>query len=275
MGTSGFASPAMRGAVPAATASAPDLLAAYTTLFPAVELDSVFYRRPSPDTVGTWVNATPHDFRFSIRVPREITHVDLLQAPERTREFIQTVDALGPRLGTVLFTTPPTFGCEVERFATVLDAIPPGVRTAWEFRHPSWMCPDVLDALAGRDSCPVIVEGFEEAFARELLPGGALADRYEFPFVYVRFRRESYTYADLVVWGDVLADVVGEGRDVYAFFRQAPEATCYATALCELLAEAKTATFASGSGASGGTVGSVASAPPPVVSPSPVQQAIL
>jgi uncharacterized protein YecE (DUF72 family) len=274
VGTSGFASPAMRGAVPATTASAPDLLAAYATLFPAVELDSVFYRRPSADTVDTWLGATPEDFRFSIRVPREITHVDLLQAPDRTREFIRTVDALGPRLGTVLFTTPPTFGCEVERFATVLDAIPPGVRTAWEFRHPSWMCPDVLDQLAGRDSCPVIVEGFEEAFARELLPGGPLADRYEFPFVYVRFRRESYTYADLVVWGDVLADVIGEGRDVYAFFRQAPEATCYATALSELLAEAKAATFTSGTGAIG-TGGAVQPVPPPVVTSSPVQQAIL
>ena len=42
----------------------------------------------------------------------------------------------------------------------------------------------------------------------------------------------------------MLGDVVGEGRDVYAFFRQAPEATCYATALGELLAEAKSATFA-------------------------------
>jgi uncharacterized protein YecE (DUF72 family) len=235
----------MRGSVPSHTGSAPDLLAAYATLFGAVELDSVFYRRPSPDTVDTWLNATPDDFRFSIRVPREITHVDLLQAPERTRDFIASVEALHQKLGVVLFTTPPTFGCDVDRFAAVLDAIPPGVRTAWEFRHSSWMCPDVLEQLALRDSCPVIVEGFEEAFARELLPGGPLADRYEFPFVYVRFRRETYTYADLVVWGDVLADVIGEGRDVYAFFRQAPEATCYTTALAELLAEAKAATFAS------------------------------
>jgi uncharacterized protein YecE (DUF72 family) len=272
VGTSGFASPVMRGAVPAPTASAPDLLAAYSRLFPAVELDSVFYRRPSEETVGTWIDATPEDFRFSIRVPREITHVDLLQAPDRARDFIRTIEALGSRLGTVLFTTPPTFGCEVARFESILDAIPTGVRTAWEFRHPSWMCPDVLEQLAGRDCCPVIVEGFEEAYARDLLPGGPLADRYEFPFVYVRFRRESYTYADLVVWGDVLADVIGEGRDVYAFFRPAPEATCYATALSELLAEAKAATFESADG--------VPSAPPaapagPPVTPSPMQQAIL
>jgi uncharacterized protein YecE (DUF72 family) len=259
----------MRDAVDAPTGSAPDLLAAYAKLFPAVELDSVFYRRPSDETVETWINATPEDFRFSIRVPREITHVDLLQGPDNTSEFLRTIEALGPRLGTILFTTPPTFGCEVERFVAILDAIPPGVRTAWEFRHTSWMCPDVLEQLAGRDSCPVIVEGFEEAFARDLLPGGPLADRYEFPFVYVRFRRESYTYADLAVWGDVLADVIGEGRDVYAFYRQASEATCYATALAELLAEAKAATFASADGPI------LPPSVPPVITPSPVQQAIL
>lgn len=235
----------MRTSVPSTGGSAPDLLAAYGTLFGSVELDSVFYRPPSAETVATWFEATPDDFRFSVRVPREITHVDLLSAPERTSEFVATIEPLGARLGAVLFTTPPTFGCDIERFAGILDSIPPGMRTAWEFRHSSWMCPDVLELLAQRDSCPVIVEAFDAPSARELLPGGVFADRYEFPFVYVRFRRESYTYADLVVWGDMLADVIGEGRDVYAFFRQSPEAACYATALGELLAEAKAATFAS------------------------------
>jgi uncharacterized protein YecE (DUF72 family) len=244
VGTSGFASPAIRGSVPAQGGSAPELLAAYATMFGAVELDSVFYRKPAPETVANWRDATQDEFRFSVRVPREITHVDLLSAPARVRSFVDSIDAIRSRLGAVLFTTPPTFGCDVDRFRLVLDALPDGVRTAWEFRHPSWMCPDVFELLAQRESCPVIVEAYEEALARELLPGGPLADRYEFPFVYVRFRRESYTYADLIVWGDMLADVIGEGRNVYAFFRQSPDATSYATALSELLAEAKAATFA-------------------------------
>jgi uncharacterized protein YecE (DUF72 family) len=240
----------MRGAVPSQGASAPDLLAAYATLFGAVELDSVFYRRPMPGTVDSWRDATPDTFHFAIRAPREITHVDLLSHPNMAREFVETIRPLDSRLGAVLFTTPPTFACDLERFSRVLDVIPAGVRTAWEFRHPSWLSPDVLELLAQRDSCPVIVEAFEpssESGARELLPGGSFAERYEFPFVYVRFRRETYTYADLVVWGDMLADVIGEGRDVYAFFRQSPEAVCYATALTELLAEAKTATFSQSS----------------------------
>jgi uncharacterized protein YecE (DUF72 family) len=245
VGTSGFASPSMRGAVPSQGASAPDLLAAYATMFGSVELDSVFYRRPALETVESWRDATPDDFRFSIRVPREITHVDLLSFPQHARSFIESVDALGPRTGVILFTTPPTFECDASRLDRMLDAIPAGVRTAWEFRHPSWMCPDVFELLAQRNSCPVIVEAFEEALARDLLPGGPLAERYEFPFVYVRFRRESYTYADLVVWGDMLADVIGEGRDVYAFYRQSTESAGYATALGELLAEAKAATFSS------------------------------
>jgi uncharacterized protein YecE (DUF72 family) len=235
----------MRGSVPSQGGSAPELLAAYATLFESVELDSVFYRSPAQETVESWQDATNDAFRFSIRVPREITHVDLLSVPERTGAFIASIAPLGERLGAILFTTPPTFGCDVVRFRRVLEQIPHGVRTAWEFRHPSWMCPDVMELLASRESSPVIVEAQDEAFAGDLLPGGSFAERYEFPFVYVRFRRESYTYADLVVWGDMLADVIGEGRNVYAFFRQSPEAAFYATALSELLAEAKSATFAS------------------------------
>lgn len=233
----------MRPSVPSQGGSAPELLSAYATLFGSVELDSVFYRPPAIETVTSWRDATPRDFRFTIRVPREITHVDLLAEPRRTQEFVSSVEALGDRLGAVLFTTPPTFARDIDRFAAVLDSLPGGIRTAWEFRHPSWMCPDVFELLSQRESCPVIVEAFEEQLARELLPGGPLAERYEFPFVYVRFRRESYTYADLVVWGDMLADVIGEGRNVYAFFRQSPESAAYATALAELLAEAKAATF--------------------------------
>lgn len=236
----------MRGSVMSASASAPDLLASYATTHGSVELDSVFYRSPSPETVESWKASTSPDFRFSVRVPREITHIDRLVHGDNITRFIDTLNVLGPQLGCVLFTTPPTFGCDVGRFRDVLQAVPRGVRTAWEFRHGSWMCPDVLELLAAHDSCPVIVESFESSSADDLLPGGSLADRWEFPFVYVRFRRERYTYADLVVWGDQLADVIGEGRDVYAFYRQSPEATCYATALTELLEEAKAATFADG-----------------------------
>lgn len=243
VGTSGFASPTMRSGVPSHSASAADLLAGYATRFSAVELDSVFYRRPSEATVDGWCAVTSNRFRVAVRAPRELTHVDRLSVPARVAQFVESLAPLGDRLGSILFTTPPTFGCDVDRVRAVLDALAPDVRTAWEFRHPSWLCPEVLELLAERNSAPVIVESFDGTSSGGLLPGGALADRWEFPFVYVRFRRESYTYADLIVWGDMLGDVLGVGQDVYAFFRQSPEATGYATALGELLDEARAATF--------------------------------
>lgn len=243
VGTSGYASPSIRSSLGAPTAAAPDLLTSYATRFGAAELDSVFYRRPSTETVAGWRASTTDDFVFTVRVPREVTHVDRLGMPVRVAQFVEVLSILGPRLGCVLFTTPPSFECDTARFAAVLDVMPPGVRTAWEFRHPSWICPDVLALLAERNSAPVVVETHDGTASAELLPGGALAERWAFEFVYVRFRRESYTYADLIVWGEILGDVIGEDRDVYAFFRQSPEAPAYATALHELLAEAKAATF--------------------------------
>lgn len=243
VGTSGFASPVMRAGLPSASAAAPDLLAGYATRFEAVELDSVFYRSPSRATVQGWCDAIDDGFRVSVRAPRDLTHVDRLSVPDHAAEFAASLQPLGRRLGAILFTTPPTFGCDVGRVRDALDALGPEVRTAWEFRHPSWLCPEVLDLLAERNSAPVIVESFDGTSSSGLLPGGALADRWEFAFVYVRFRRERYTYADLIVWGDMLGDVLGAGQDVYGFFRQSPEATSYATALSEVLDEARAATF--------------------------------
>jgi uncharacterized protein YecE (DUF72 family) len=243
VGTSSFASPSIRPTLDSSSAAASDLLAAYATLFPAVELDSVFYREPGSDTVAGWSDATSETFVFSVRVPRDVTHVDRLGLPMRAARFVESLQPLGPRLGCVLFTTPPTFECDVARFESILDVMPDGLRTAWEFRHPSWLCPDVLALLASRNAAPVVVESQDGPTSAELMPGGRLAERWGFPFVYVRFRREHYTYADLCVWGEILGDVIGEGRDVCAFFRQSANATSYATALYEVLAEAKAATF--------------------------------
>jgi uncharacterized protein YecE (DUF72 family) len=118
------------------SAAAPDMLAAYAERFEAVELDSVFYRPPSPGTIRTWREVTPDTFTLSVRIPRELTHVDRLGMPERVGRLAESLLELGPRLGCLLFTTPPTFDCDVERLRAVLDAVPHGTPTAWEFRHP-------------------------------------------------------------------------------------------------------------------------------------------
>lgn len=241
VGMSGYASPSSREKRPTASGAAPDLLRAYADRFRAVEMDSPFYRAPSVPTVRGWGDSVPDDFAFTVHVLREATHVDRLGIPGRVCGFLDSLEPIRDRLRCLLFTTPASFACDVSRFRGVLDALPEGCRTAWVFRHESWFCPEVLDLLAERRSAPVVVETPGGVSGEELLPGGTYAEKWSFPFLYVRFRKDRYRPGELMAWGKVLAEALAEGQDVYAFFRQSPEAGAYATALEELLAEAAAA----------------------------------
>ena len=46
----------------------------YANYFPAVEVDSTFHAAPAEDTVRRWVEMTPAAFRFTCKLPRQITH---------------------------------------------------------------------------------------------------------------------------------------------------------------------------------------------------------
>lgn len=236
VGTAGFASPNFRSSLTTGGAAATDLLASYATRFSAVEMDSSFARPPGEITVRGWLRVAG-DLMFTVRMAREVSHVQRLERPEAAASFVATLAPLGRRLGCVLVTVPANLDCDVGRVRRVLDAVPEDVRTAWEFRHPSWACPEVIDLLVERGATPVIVETLDGVTGGELLPGGYLAGKWDLPFLYVRLRRERYTARELMVWGQTLGQAVATGRPVFAFFKASPEASAYATALDELLTE--------------------------------------
>ena len=49
-------------------------LTAYANSFDFVEIDSTFYAAPPSSTVHAWAERTPADFRFTAKVPQQITH---------------------------------------------------------------------------------------------------------------------------------------------------------------------------------------------------------
>ena len=53
----------------------------YVRYFPAVELDSTFYRTPASDEVRRWAHDTPASFRFTCKLPRAITHAATARRP--------------------------------------------------------------------------------------------------------------------------------------------------------------------------------------------------
>jgi len=51
-----------------------DRLRAYATWCNAVEGNTTFYATPALDTVKSWAEQTTSDFRFVLKLPRQITH---------------------------------------------------------------------------------------------------------------------------------------------------------------------------------------------------------
>jgi uncharacterized protein YecE (DUF72 family) len=203
-------------------------------------MDSVYHRRPSPQTVRSWCEATPSGFSISVCVPREVMHVIRLGPLGRLRSFVEALEPLGSRLGCLVFTTPPDFECDVDRVRMLLEAIPHGTRTVWDLRNRSLVCPEIYDLLVEYGAAPTIVDNLQPSGSpKEVLAQGVIDGRWRTPFVYLRFRRERYRTGDLLAWGRELGNVLRAGREVYAFFRQGAEATAYAQAMAEVLGEAE------------------------------------
>jgi uncharacterized protein YecE (DUF72 family) len=116
-------------------------LARYATRFNAVEINSSFYRRHRAATYARWAASVPETFRFSVKVPKAITHAAKLTSPDAALdEFLGDVTALGATLGCLLVQLPPSLQLDppvAEAFFVALRARVDGP-VALEPRHTTW-----------------------------------------------------------------------------------------------------------------------------------------
>jgi len=136
-----------------------EFLERYARVFRTVEVDSSFYRAPPPSTVRRWSERVPTDFRFSLKVPRTVTH-DRPYAPltETLAPFLAAVRPLvASRPGAVVLQVPASFRApkDADRLAELLGAIDPDVPLAVELRHDSWWTPATRELLASRGAALV------------------------------------------------------------------------------------------------------------------------
>lgn len=125
-------------------------LARYATRFDAVEINSSFYRPHRRETYCRWAASVPRSFRFSVKLPRSITHEHALNgALPLLDRFLGEIAGLGSRLGGVLAQLPPGLAFD----ASIAGRFFRGWRarsdaSVWvEPRHPSWAAPRALDLL--------------------------------------------------------------------------------------------------------------------------------
>ncbi len=127
-----------------------DFLKLYAKVFDAVEIDSSYYRIPSPLQITEWHNATPENFHFTAKFPKQITHEHkLVNVSERLSRFYEVMEGLRGKLGPLVIQLPPSFKLpnDDEAFKGFLEQLRPDFRHSVEFRHRSWFKPEIMKLL--------------------------------------------------------------------------------------------------------------------------------
>ncbi|MEP6773558.1 MAG: DUF72 domain-containing protein [Polaromonas sp.] len=145
----------------------------YAARFSAVEINSSFYRPHQPTTYARWADGVPADFRFSVKLPKTITHEKRLRQREALLDvFLEQAGCLGKKLGCLLVQLPPSLAFDPQAAESFLAGLRHrhGGGIALEPRHASWFSPAVDDLLKAMKVSRVLADPVLFDAAR--YPGG-------------------------------------------------------------------------------------------------------
>jgi len=143
-----------------------EYLSHYATRFDTVEIDSTFYRTPSASTVKGWDSKTPPGFLFAAKVPQVITHEKVLVDCEAEfKEFVQTMDLLGDKLGPLLlqfgyFNKQVFVGVNdfLARLKPFLKKLLKDHKFAVEIRNKNFLVPQFVETLRERGVALALID---------------------------------------------------------------------------------------------------------------------
>ena len=180
----------------------------YSGIFSAVEINSSFHGVPRAETLKAWAETAKPGFRFSFKVPKDITHEKRLEnIGSPWAFFLERLAVLGPaRLGPILFQLPPSLPGDCAKLDAIADLTPPGIKVAFEFRNKSWYCDEVFERLRkhGMGLCENISPDGSTLHSKHVTAG---------TWHYVRFHKQlhdrletNYTDRQLAQIADKLVD---------------------------------------------------------------------
>jgi uncharacterized protein YecE (DUF72 family) len=188
----------------------------YAQEFDTVEVNNTFYRLPTRDAVGGWVEQSPRGFTFAVKSSRYLTHMKRLTDMDRgVGRLLERLEPLleSPKMGPMLWQLPENFRRDDERLANALDNLPPG-RHTFEFRHESWFCDDVLAALRSRGVALCIGDHPERPWQTHDLTASFSFVRFHYG---KRGRRGNYSETELDEWARELRRLARKA-EVFAYF---------------------------------------------------------
>ncbi len=197
-------------------------LAAYARVFDTAEINSTFYRAPSPGMVLGWARYSPEDFVFAAKVPQTVTHERFLDvARGADKELSAYCELMRPlleegKLGPLLLQLPPRLRFEEPAIHRFLDVLPDGFVFALEPRNKTWMTLEAFELLRETGVTYTIVD--EPLLPPDLHVTSKLA--------YIRWHGHGqdpwynyrYPQEQLKDWVPRVQQVASQAETVYGFF---------------------------------------------------------
>ena len=213
VGTSGYGYKEWKGTFYPQRIASTEMLPFYARHFNAVEINNTFYRMPSKEMLQGWAAQVSEDFVFALKAPQVITHIKRLKnAQNETERLVTNAEAMGRKLGPLLFQLPASFSLDIPRLKAFLDLLSPFM-AAFEFRSPSWFIAEVFDLLRERQ-CALCTSDREMGPLPEVVSTA--------PWGYLRLRRPAYSGDDLARWHKLVAT---QGwKTAYVFFKHEDQA---------------------------------------------------
>ncbi|MCF2499699.1 DUF72 domain-containing protein [Dyadobacter chenhuakuii] len=199
-----------------------DELGYYATQFNSIELNATFYNNFPVETIESWYNKTPAEFRFFPKLHQGISHWKRLKdAKEPTEVYLDGIAHLQEKLGMLFLQMPDNFGPKNwEVLKAYLEEWPSGFPLALELRHTGWydgsFNSDELYEVLEKNNITHIVT--DSAGRRDLLHM-----RLTTPTAFVRYNGANVDsdYTRLDDWFERLKLWVEEGiENIYFFVHQ-------------------------------------------------------
>lgn len=215
VGCSGFTGRDWKGFFYPKDLPAKEQVAYYSTKFNTVEINSTFYWKPRQQTLENWRTAVHGDFRFFIKIPKTITHVQKLhETREDVLVFCEYIsEGLQDKLAGFLFQLPPSFIYSEENLHKVLATVNSSYLNVIEFRHSSWWRDDVFEILKENE---LVFSGvsYPKGISDHFIANHDKTAYYRLHGVPVMFKSE-YSETELQ---ELASEIKKSDREIFVFF---------------------------------------------------------
>lgn len=213
IGTSGWQYPHWKGIFYPEGLKNAYWLSFYGQHFDTLEINATFYREIKPTTYEKWFNTVPHNFLFSIKMTKYVTHFKKLKAEAASvKRFTENVLSLRYKLAVVLIQLPPGLAFDAPLMEDFFGLLDHRIRYTVEARNKTYIDDRFFSMLEGHKIAWCIADSAGRFPYYEIVTG---------PFVYARLHGSQNLYVsnyrdeELVQWAD---KIESWKRPAYVYF---------------------------------------------------------